>query len=716
MGEVEMQHSQRELVCRGTGLLMHLFSFPLRELPKLADGLINISAGSRGTASAPIPFYLFGAFDSMLLTVSKDISELNRMRKAIPASQTVGIMDFFIHSGLVVATYPNDFYIESAIQECPIVGAIVVKLRGEVWPYVANAYAGALGFADTCNVLFQQAVDKTMRDSRLPQRHCKAMLLLSYDYEDAIVVLFTRSFEFVKRFATNLRSLEFDDLVSPAQKGRPIFRHAVVSTVTHLGVHLAKSGNAPVISWGPVVGVQERLSWRTMVQVKPGHLQYAINSIQGASRPGVGEPVPVVGRNDVMIDGGPPKLIRVSDFLQRHFEFVSVLVRNRSILSTETHLSFPGLKKLESKKAPRKMLAAGDAGQSDYEGLLADIDRKKALQEFEREAFKAILRKLRSVGEDPYLRDNFARLAALTIKGISAYARSSVQERLNQPGPDMWIGYVELAFASRFLASPPVGETATCATLGRYAPGLKILVLLDDLAALVIRELSLATNLPELLDRKVVTLSLNCFTAGCASFSQYGSSFITLFSGLFFHPQLTYLAFFHELGHAIADAYLQSKAASRRINQELNSGRITLSLLEERISRMEEYFAETISAAVVSGLDCRAHLQLTKDGLAGTDEGAGQVSKRILEEKQRHIRSVQKIMGNLDDLKLTAAGRVMLPLFRGVQEWSRKDSSYLRGLVRSTSPLWDFWELWMWQHRINGQSSGKQSGTRRKAR
>ena len=634
-------------------------------------------------------------------------------------------MDYFMHYGIVASLYPEPFNLKDVVKQNPLIGVITIKVRSIAWDSIYEKFRNITALEKKISELFNTAIEKTKKDcENLNSQKYSALLLLSYDCEDVVIVLFTQSFQFIKQFTTNVRTLELKDFHQDLSSYN--IKHIIASTHTILGMHLTTRNGILIIpdSTRFKDNIFDKLNWLTFFEVRPGHLQHAKNSIiRIAKKKNLQFHVdPLVGRNDLIVRpkqtieyGQSIKYDDLNTLLTTHYELISGLSRNKSIESSETYISFPEMDKVESKKGPEKLSFDAKYVTSELNHLISKIE-KSSLSKLEKESFIQIVRKLRYLLENRYLHDSFITLHPLVKRAIEEYFDPEVRESNAGTTLEIFTGFIELCYATRYQGSPPVGETAVYPTLGYYSLGQKVLTLLDYLGNWVLANFARKLSLKKFYPHYIATINMNCPAGTCIPIRGIGVSFIFLPPRPLFHPEILLVIFLHELGHVICKCFM----AAEDIRNELNSLGENAGEVIKNLRDFEEIIAEFFSAKILAELDFKKYKSIMKSCLKSF-RFKDTYKEHIMHMKDKHVNGAMKLLeilneSNNDRLKVTldrvaklskvdtiVINKRILEILKFMANWREdKVTKSIRKFLSSTQKQKEFWNLWILLNSLRG--------------
>ncbi len=644
---------KRFIVKPGMGVLLNYFSAALPDFLKLpsSDLWKEMKEICRGKKATFETFYLFGAFDVLNLGISSDVKKLDAMQRIKSDKETEGVMDFFMHYGMVVSLYPKPFDFTEAVKLNQIVGIITIKIRSSAWDEIYEKFDSIDALKKIIKVRFKNAIEETKnRCSSLISKHYKAILLFSYDCEDVIIILFTNSFQFIKKFTTNLRTLELPDIHPDLSSNK--IKHIIASTNTILGRQMyLGSKNNNLLNHTQINGNNfDKLNWLTLFEVRPGHLQHAKNSIDRIAKKWKLDWYvnPLAGRNDLIVQPKKSLECDLNAFLETHYKLINGLSKNKSIKSSETYISFPQLDEVESKKVPKKL-------SSDIAPIIPKLTelinkiKDSSLNKLEQESFIQIVRKLKYLLEDRYLHDSLITLYPVISRAIDEYLNIEVHN--TGATIEILTGFIELCFATRYQGSPPIGETAVYPTMGYYSLGLKALILLDYLGNWIIKNFAKQLTLKKFYPHYIATININCPAGTCIPIKGIDLSFIFLPPRPIFHPEILLVTFFHELGHVICKCVISTKDIKKRFEKLEREDSELVEKLIAKIREEEEKIAEFFSAKILSNLDFDKYEKDIMRLCLKSFEYKGVCKEYMNKMKKEHIRGAKKLLKFLNESK-----------------------------------------------------------------
>jgi hypothetical protein len=686
------------------GVLLNYFSATLPNFLKLPDSQLwremkRICRNGKATFET---FYLFGAFDILNLGISSDVKKLDDMQIK-PHQEIKGVMDYFIHYGIVASLYPGPFDFKDAVNQNPLIGIITIKVRSTAWDEIYERFNNIDLLKRRISVQFKNAIKKTKNEcSTLNSNTYKALLLLSYDCEDVIIVLFTGSFQFIKRFTTNIRTLELPD-IHPELSSRDV-KHIIASTNTILGMNLKSQDNTLII---PQVydNKFDKINWITLFEVRPGHLQHAKNAVfRIAKKSRLKLHInPLVGRNDLIVYPKETSGCDLNVFLETHYKLINGLSRNKSIESSETYISFPELDKVESKRGPKKISSDARLITTKLTELIKKIE-ESSLNKLERESFIQIVRKLAYLLEDRYLHDSFITLYPVVSRAIRGYL--NLEMRNTGATLETLTGFIELCYATRYQGSPPIGETAVYPTLGYYSLGQKVLILLDYLGNWIIKNFAEQLTVRKFLPQYIATINMNCPAGTCVPIAGIDLSFIFLPPRPIFHPEILLTIFSHELGHVICKSLIAAKEIKKRLESNPE--------VMEKLRRLEDLIAEFFSAKMLSNLDFDKYEKNVMRLCLKSFEFKGTCKKYMEDMKKEHIAGAKKLLEFLNDSNTQDSKKAIVQfsdllkiddlfiskrlfeLLQFIATWQVDEViNRVRIFLSSTNKQKEFWNLWI---------------------
>lgn len=687
------------------GILLNFFSvrssflsdFPIQ---KLWEEMNDICKDGRSIYDT---FYLFGAFDLLNVGISSDIKALDAMQKIKSYEQIKGVMDFFIHYGTIIHIFPKPFDFYQTVKKSPLIGITSIKIRLEIWREIYKIKKDIEGVKREVINLFTKALAKTIKKRPVDASDYNAIIILSYDCEDIIIIFLSKSYEFNKTFISNFRSLEFKD-INQKFISRQI-KHIVANSNTILGAHL-QSTKRDLIVFPRVDNTHDKINWSTFIEVRPGHLRHAKNEISKLlDHKFIIEPT--VGRNDLIVRPQDNQGVDLNNFFVTHSKFTKKLPPNKSIISLETYISFPNLRDIETNKRQEHLYPAVLSIEKEIHNLLKRIKCSKKIHKLEKESFSHIVRKLKYLLEDRYLQDSFITLSPIVFRGIQEYLKLNAKKRSATFG--IWTGLLELCYATRYQGSPPIGETAVYPTLGFYSSGQKVLVLLDYLGNYIIKLITKKIGLKKFYPQYIATININCPSGTRITNDIIPTSFIFLPPRPIFHPESLMVIFLHELGHVIWDCFILSAAMRKEFKIAHNQAALTSSCEE-----LADAVAEFISIKILSNLDFNTYKNIMKSCLK-LFEAEGQQKIFLKKMKQTHIKEameLSKLLSGPDNLERfcktyklnSSAGKLIYNFLSNIQELVDDEIvTKVRHFINSDDKLNELWNLWIPISLINGK-------------
>jgi hypothetical protein len=646
-------------------------------------------------------FYLFGAFDLLNISISQDVNELDKIQTIKSYQKIKGVMDFFIHYGLIVSLYPSEFTLQSAIKENPLIGIINVKIRDEVWQKVYKKSKDSSGLKNFVNKLSDKVFADTINKYQSNAQDYKIISMLSYDCEDLIFIIFAKSYLFIKFFATNLRTIELNELMKQPKSLK--VKHVTVSTNTIFGFNLKIQDNKlkliqPIIDQNG--RIPEKIRWYSFFKIRPGHLEYAQNRLKELSKNKI-EILPIVGRNDLI--ASVEKAVSLSMFFSQHFSIMSNLSETRTFISSETYIAFPNHTNLESNKRPGPIRPSKIFKDTKLGRLMIDVEKSRNINKLEKYSFIHTIRKMAFLLDDRYLQDSFTTLFPIVFRGIKKYLNLGTSH--SGPTFGLWTGLLELAYATRYQGSPPIGETAIYPTLVFYSLGQKIQILLDYLGNWIFKKFCESLGDDAIEPQYIVTININCPSGTIVPVFPLPISFIFLPPRPLFQIKILMLIFFHELGHAIFDSFL----ASQSITAELQSVRSRKKSMElnKLLRDLEETFAEFFSAKFMSNLNFGIYREINDEFLESLELKGQQldyvkVSKTIDIEKAevlyKYLKKNQPMKNVKKHIKINNDKFVSLfiKLLNSVANFDGHSiTNKLEEFISTNKQHIKFWDLWM---------------------
>lgn len=691
------------IVQEDMGVLLNYFSANLPNFISLRQSglwkeMENICKDRNSTFET---FYLFGAFDILNLGISSNVNKLDEMQKIKSPQKIKGVIDYFIHYGLIASVYPGPFEFNRAVAQNPLVGITTLKIRGSAWDILYEKITNINVLKQKIGELFTKVIDKTKKEClKLNSQAYKALLLLSYNCEDAIIIIFTNSFEFNKRLTTNIRTLELKDFYPNLFSGNS--KHIIASTHTILGMRL---GNRAIPN--PVIirnNSFDSLNWLTFFEIRPGHLQNAINRILSfREREKLNIKVePLVGRNDLIVY--PVKSNHdINTFHRIHYKLIKHASINKSFESSETYISFPKLRKVESTEEPCKISLDAKGAIQELNNLIKLVEHKKSpLHNLEIESFLQIVRKLKYLLENRYLHDSFITLFLVIRRSIQEYCNLKVIP--SRATLEILTGFIELCFATRYQGSPPVGETAVYPTLGYYSMGQKVLVLLDYLGNWILATFAIKLSLQKFYPKYIATINMNCPSATCVPIDSIGISFIFLPPRPLFHPEILLVTFFHELGHVVFKSFVGVLEEANNADDKT----------KEKLNILEEVFAEFFSVKILSNLQFDHYKAIMSSCLKSFNFKRGKRKNIFLKQKKDQINDAKLLADIIKDSNKYGNNKTIKRLSQTVQiknlliceklfeflayiaNWEENEVIVgVRTFLSSEQKQKEFWNLWI---------------------
>lgn len=283
----------------GAGVLLNHFSIYLNNLSLITSLNDEIKEICNDGKSAMGVYYTYGASDVLVIGMSDKIEKIHEIQNMQSYKHVKGVMDFFSYYGTAISVYPAPFNLDEAATTNPIIGIISIKLRTEAWSEICNNLKNLNELKIKLEEAFNKAINKTNDDCKgLNSSNFKAILILSYGVEDGIIILYTNSFQYIKTFVANIRTLELADVIGHQENGVD-FKHIIVDTFTTLGVKVNDDYKPQIC----ILNTYDKLSWEILLKIRPGHLQFAINELLKLDpiKDKSLKPIPIIGRNDLII-------------------------------------------------------------------------------------------------------------------------------------------------------------------------------------------------------------------------------------------------------------------------------------------------------------------------------------------------------------------------------------------------------------------------------
>jgi len=548
----------------GAGVLFNYFSIYLNNLSLITSLDKEITTiCSDGQASMAV-FYTFGSSDVLVLGISDTCEKLNEMQEIQSYNNVKGVMDFFSYYGTAISVFPAPFNLDEEIKNNPIVGTVSIKIRMDAWGEICNNLKNLDELKVKLEEEFKKVIKKTSEEcSGLNSTNFKAILVLSYGVEDGIIILLTNSFQYIKTFVANIRTLELLDIINTIPVNVK-FKHIIVDTFTTLGIEQKIFESTVTSNTTVISNTYDKLSWNIFLKIRPGHLQYAIDglsdlsSVQAKSKTAI----PIIGRNDLIMESASD-CESISDFVMTHTNIIKAVQKNKAIQSIETHLNFPYLKSLESPSYDEISTDEDQPLDAVFLELYTSIKDSKNLTTLERSSFIQIIRKLEFLLNDRYLQDSFITLLPIVKTGIFEYMSLPFKEKVDSKNLslDLFTIFIECCYTTRYRGNPPFGETAVSPTLGYYSIGTKVLVLLDFISNRILKviyENYAGKNRTVFFPYCIVTSNVTSTTALVFTPTPLPLSFILLPPQSLTQPLAIVITFLHELGHCVLNSFLLS--------------------------------------------------------------------------------------------------------------------------------------------------------------
>jgi hypothetical protein len=694
------------------GAILNYFSVDLHQMDTIKHLRTAILEVCKKNTSAFEMFYLFGATDVLLLGISDTCDTLRKMQEAKPYQKIRGVMDYFAHYGTILSVHPTPFGFNDALRKNKILGIINWKIRHEVWLELFQTHDSLVkirnSFAGLISTICERSFKKSLKKARNNLEYNVASILSS-GCEDIILVVLTNSLQLSKFLSTEIRSIEFKDLIPSHQKKSDI-RHVTVSTYTVLGARI-KKGDFIYEYPKQAVGkqVQDRLRWDSCFNVRPGHLRNAIDTIKN-NGPKSLIVEPIAGRPDLIVYTGHDKTHTSVQFLQLHHHLIKALKDSSSILSSETHFSFPDLRRSETANIPaigRHPLPVMD----EIKKLNKDIYNSR-LHILEQESFAQIVRKLQYLLGDRYLMDSFMTLTPVIFKGVRQYIKLKETPSKITPESELWTSLIELCFAARYKGSPTIGETAVSPTLGDYSTGEKYLTLLDLLSNRIVKSIITKCSAFDLKPLYVVNISVNSSSATCIPTMPIQTAFILLPPRPLFYLQFLLLTFSHELGHVVFNSFALSVGS--KLPREVNNW----------IKAFREPMAEYFSIKMLSNLNFAKHKQIIQkvfEDLKMSQDSytikcnhidkaeffyeiakypfGESIIRDIISRKIREQNKDTKKLG--DPIKFSA--KALVDYIKFLDSWDDEIIHKVRNFFVSQNAHEEFWNLWIYLYTLGEQ-------------
>jgi len=668
-------------------VLLNYFSMYLNNMTNLEPLWGRMKETFRDRKSCTFSFfYLFGATDVLLLGIGNENDLIKMKNMATTDENLQGVKDFFVHAGLIIDLYPNEFDFIDAVTENPVIGIVTVKIREEVLECIYRGYDNFEKMSQFLSKLFRDTINKTRKECAIGSSEYRVILLLSYEIEDAKLIFLTNSFQFVKKFAINLRSVQLKDIRVRKTANKLKIKHIIASTNTVLGINLLRENNRLYFRR---INKNEfdRINWWTDFEVRPGHMRSAIETIEKAAKNSRNKLniCPIAGRNDITAYHHKNLQYSLQRFLKCHYSLFNTSLGNRYIISSETNICFPGIQKTECRERPNISISDPQI-DSNFKNMLRDINVSKNLHLLERESLTNIVKKLQYLLNDTYLEGSFTSFVPLIKESIGNYLKIPVGDKLSEKTIDLEFltSFIELSYIVRYQGLPPVGETAVCPTLGTYTMGQKLLPLLDYTGHYLLYNLAKKLGSHKFQPQTILTTSINPYIGTHIPCPSLNVAFIQLPVNPLIHHDIALLTFFHELGHSVYNSFCLATSL-RNLDETV----------KRHLGKYAETFAEFYSCKVLSDLDFNRHEELNNRVLKQL-EFRSESFEEVFRLKKKQIQKSQKTFQK-------GPSKVKTKVLKLVKSWMRSIGSYddeilpkIRVLLnKDSSFIKEFWNLWI---------------------
>jgi len=664
------------------GIILNYFSLYLNHMPttkSIWESMSNIiKHGEAGFAL----FYTFGTFDITLLGISDNWNTLYEMRRAEAYQKVEGVMDYFIHYGIVLSAYPEEFDFNKAISENSIMGIVTVKIRTDVWSKRLKNIKDVVELRKILKIIIERLIEETKEQIPIDSKRYRAILVESFESEDLSIIFLTESMQFVKLFSTKIRALELKDIMPKLPLEEAKIRHIIVSTTTIFGININKEFKKIF----PQKNNYDKLKWITMFQVRPGHLQNAIDSILELSKKDKSnlEANPIAGRNDLIVYPKKNAETTITKFLNAHLSLTDGLVDNFSFLTSETYISFPQLHKVETEERPSNLYPPLSI-KKEIQELIDDIKNDENLYILERETFIQMVRKFGYLLENRYLQDSFSSISPLIFRGIREYQKLKIKRFDESLLLDIWSGLVELCISTRYKGLPPIGETAVSSTLGFYSTGQKLLVLLDLLGNKMLKTIAENYNDFTIDPMYIATINTNVPSPTTVPVFATGTAFIMLPSIPLSHSEFLIISFFHEIGHVLF------KSFKMQLNFENNK-------IFKTFQELEEPFADFFVIKTIFDLKWEDYKESIKDMLLNLNFESI-TSEALYNEKMGNINKAKDLYDTIyKTLDRLPHSKKIKNLFHSISRLDILEVKILDTIksIINAKNYQKVWDLWMY--------------------
>lgn len=509
-------------------------------------------------------FYCWGYFDVLTVILFDSIEKIVDLQKLSLTNQTY---DHRYYYGRII--YPRYFNLQNLAKEMPLVGVSFIKFKN-----AATSYLKEDGIRYFIRCILKDKIDLWKRELQINDKELLPIIILSYGWEDIILLIFSKSYENIKRLILKLRTLKFDDIQNCLSEKKLHYwkiypkkkpKHLTVTTWTIFSIYLSYSKDIKNINQ------QRRYAFENLIkkvkkdrilvdsiklQSRPGHLDWAIKKI--AKYKSLKAPQPIIGRNDLSLK---LKNSTFKSFLKIYYKMIlpQLLIKKQSpILSAETSFILDIQKNLEE-NIPCNKLKIGKLNLL----LLTRPKDKNFIKNFLIKSPLPIHTNLALANifiTSIYLKNNFYTKSVMCslISLIEHLKEVECNTMLIPHGNELQeeitalLEGLALSFIDRFRGIYPIGETSTLPLITYKGSFQKFLVSLDYLCQIIfLKALELVNK--NFKKRPLYQRVFSCYIGNapspCISITPYinvGLINIPL-SAIFNIKSLHYL--FHEVGH-----------------------------------------------------------------------------------------------------------------------------------------------------------------------
>jgi len=437
-------------------------------------------------------FCVFGNFDIFLLAFNKSIEKLQEIQEKF---RSFGLtQDYRYHFGTLY--YPQESELSKIWNDLPLLVVSSIKFKKEIW----GSLKDNININDVCKWL-KGKVEYTI-ESISAKEDVKFAVIISYGWEDFILIFFSNSYKTIKRIICKLRTLKFDDIKELAEKSPDYHYRHLIATTCSLSAAWFDYGLAAIDDKSKIsrnnakkvllsrIKDEDGTLASTMFQIRPGHMDWL-------RRRFLRKQIKVTfGRTDLLILSPKEKL---SSFFTLFFNVILPLLEKQDspITSTETSFSFnfdDNIKLDEN---------IGSEWRREYQKR--EYQRKEKEEKLKEElkvlkpyflnipehTVKAIVNLIHT-GQHlrwdyELINDSFVSLFALidtikiSLRGIAKNGKLKYEKDFWDKITS-WLKEFDLCFKDRFRGVYPTGETSTMPLITYQGSFHKFLTIVDAIA------------------------------------------------------------------------------------------------------------------------------------------------------------------------------------------------------------------------------------------